>query len=198
MGDFKIDNNDKIICGVCAGIAKYLNADVWFIRLIALALAVIHPCVWMLYFFVWILTHNEDTTSNENDTLKYRGSIVVETLEDLFDPNLIQASYIGKLIYVKSEKSFYLLISNDYQNNIKKCWEKMNIVETKDIIFNVPIFIYLKGNVGDILGRVANGILTDSDGNIWVKSDDSIHHIDDLSLESKELILKKLKESYEV
>ena len=60
MGDFKIDNNDKIICGVCAGIAKYLNTDVWFIRLLALSLAVIHPCVWLFYFFVWMITHIED------------------------------------------------------------------------------------------------------------------------------------------
>jgi len=136
---------------------------------------------------LWIISpeDNEDI-----DTLLYRGTTVVETTEDLFNAKLIKESHNGKIIYVKSEKSLYLLVSNDYENNIKKCWKKMENIETKNIEFNTPIFVSLKGKTGCI----CNGIVTDSDGNIWVKTGDNLHHIDDLAPESKDYILKKLKQ----
>lgn len=188
MEEFKLDNNNGIIGGVCAGLAKYFKVDVTFLRLLFISIGVIHPCALLFYILLWIISpeDNEDI-----DALLYRSTTVVETTEDLFNTKLIQESYIGKIIYVKSEKSLYLLVSNDYENNIKKCWEKMEKIETKDIEFNTPIFVSLKGKTGCI----CNGIVTDSDGNIWVKTGDSLHHIDDLSLESKNCILEKIKQN---
>lgn len=194
MEDFKLDNENRIIGGVCAGFAKYFEVDVTFLRLLFTAIAVIHPCAWLFYILLWIISPEtpEDNEDNEDiDILLYRSTTVVDATEDLFNTKLIQESYIGKIIYVKSEKSLYLLVSKDYENNIKKCWKKMEIIETKDIEFNTPIFVSLKGKTGCI----CNGIVTDSDGNIWVKTGDSLHHIDDLSLESKNCILEKIKQN---
>lgn len=187
MEDFKLDNENGIIGGVCAGFAKYLKVDVTFLRLLFTAIGVIHPCALLFYIFLWIISPED----NEDIDVLYRSTTVVETTEDLFNAKLIQESYIGKIIYVKSEKSLYLLVSNDYENNIKKCWKKMEKIETKDIEFNTPIFVSLKGQTGCI----CNGIVTDSDGNIWVKTGDSLHHIDDLALESKNCILEKIKQN---
>jgi hypothetical protein len=44
----------------------------------------------------------------------YRNATVVNTFKDLLNPKLIKASYIGKLMFNKSEESLYLLVSNDY------------------------------------------------------------------------------------
>lgn len=192
MKEFKLDNNNGIIGGVCAGLAKYFKFDVTFLRLLFISIGVIHPCAWIFYFLLWIISpeDNEDI-----DTLLCRSTTVVETTEDLFNTKLIQESYIGRIIYVNSEKSLYLLVSNDYKNNIKKCWEKMENIETKNIEFNTPIFVYLKGKKGEALSCISNGIITDSDGNIWIKmGDEGLYHIDDLAPESKDYILDKLKQ----
>ena len=192
MEDFKLDNENRIIFGICAGLAKCLNTDVWFIRLLAIALAVIHPCIWLFYLFIWLVTPIDvDDVDEERELYTYRNITVVDTVENLFNEKLIKASYIGKIIYVISNESLYFMISDDYQNDIKQCWEKMEKIETKDIEFNTPIFVSLKGKTGCI----CNGIVTDSDGNIWVKTGDSLHHIDDLALESKNCILEKIKQN---
>jgi 16S rRNA processing protein RimM len=184
----EVDNENKILFGVCAGLAKYFNTDVWFIRCIAISLAVIHPCVWILYLFVWLFTPIEESE------YKYRNTTVVETIENLFEIKLIQSSYIGKMIYVKSEESLYLMTSNDYKNDIKRCWKKVGKIETKDVNFNTPIFVYLKGQNGEFLECICNGVVTDSDNNIWIKTGDGLHHIDYLSSESKNYVLEKLKQ----
>ena len=192
MEDFKLDNENRIVFGICAGLAKYLNTDVWFIRLLAIALAVIHPCVWLFYLFIWLVTPIDvDDVDEERELYTYRNITVVDTDENLFNEKLIKASYIGKIIYVISDESLYFMVSDDYQNDIRQCWKKMEKIETKDIEFNTPIFVSLKGKTGCI----CNGIVTDSDGNIWVKTGDSLHHIDDLALESKNYILEKIKQN---
>ena len=199
MEDFKLDNENRIIGGVCAGLANYLNTDVTFIRLITVALGVIHPVAWMFYFFVWIIAPEDSEEDNEDiDTLLYRSTKVVEATEDLFNAKLIQESYIGKIIYVKSEKSLYFLVSNDYKNNIKKCWKKMENIELKNIEFNTPIFVYLKGQKEETWGYISCGAVTDSDGNIWIKTGINLHHIDDLVPESKSYIINKLKENGDI
>lgn len=191
MDEFRLDNENKIFLGVCAGLAKYLDADVWFIRLLALALAIIHPCIWMFYFFVWLVTPKYETMDEERELYEYRNITVVDTFEDLFNEKLIKASYIGKIIYVISDESLYFMVSDDYKNDIRQCWKKMEKIETKDVVFNTPIFVSLKCQTGSI----CNGVVTDSDGNIWVKTGDSLHHIDDLALESKNCILEKIKQN---
>lgn len=196
MEEFKLDNNNGIIGGVCAGLANYFKVDVTFLRLLFTSIAVIHPCAWLFYILLWVISP-ETPEDNEDidDVLLYRSTTVVDTTEDLFNTKLIQESYIGKIIYVKSEKSLYLLVSNDYENNIIKCWKKMENIETKNIEFNTPIFVYLKGKKGEALSCISNGIITDSDGNIWVKmGDEGLYHIDDLAPESKDYILDKLKQ----
>lgn len=195
MEDFKLDNKNRIIGGVCAGLANYLNTDVTFIRLITVALGVIQPVAWMFYFFIWIIAPEDNEDIN---TLLYRSTTVVETTEDLFNTKLIQESYIGKIIYVKSEESLYLLVSNDYENNIKKCWKKIENMITKDITFKTPIFVYLKGQKEETLGYISNGAVIDSDGNIWIKTGVNLHHIDDLVPESRSYIINKLKENGDI
>jgi phage shock protein PspC (stress-responsive transcriptional regulator) len=53
--EFKLDNENRLIGGVCAGLANYLNTDVTFIRLITVALGVIHPVAWMFYCLLWLI-----------------------------------------------------------------------------------------------------------------------------------------------
>ena len=191
MEEFKLDNNNRIIGGVCSGLAKYFKVDVTFLRLLFISIGIIHPCAWLFYILLWVISPETPEDNEDIDVLLYRSTTDVETTEDLFNTKLIQESYIGKIIYVKSEESLYLLVSNDYENNIKKCWKKMEKIETKNIEFNTPIFVSLKGKTGCI----CNGIVTDSYGNIWVKTGDSLHHIDDLVLESKNCILEKIKQN---
>jgi phage shock protein PspC (stress-responsive transcriptional regulator) len=186
MENFKLDNENGIIFGVCAGLAKYLNNNIWFIRLLILALAVIHPCVWLFYLFIWLVTRTD--IDEKLKLYAYRNITVVDTVGDLFNERIIKASYIGKMIYVISKETLYILVSNDYQKDIIKCWKKMEKIETKNIEFNTPIFVSLKGQTGSI----CSGIVTDSEGNIWVKTGDILHHIDDLALDSKNYILEKI------
>ena len=60
MEDFKLDNKNRIIGGICAGLANYLNTDVTFIRLITVALGVIQPVVWMFYCLVWLIAPEDN------------------------------------------------------------------------------------------------------------------------------------------
>ncbi len=45
------DPNDKIICGVCSGIGKYLGIDPVIIRLAAIALLIINPGLAIILYF---------------------------------------------------------------------------------------------------------------------------------------------------
>lgn len=60
MEEFRIDNENKILFGVCAGLAKYFKTDVWFIRCLAISLTVIQPCMLILYLFIWLFTPIEE------------------------------------------------------------------------------------------------------------------------------------------
>lgn len=51
--------NDKKICGVCAGLAKYLNVDVTIMRLIAVLL-VLAGCSGLLIYIICALIIPEE------------------------------------------------------------------------------------------------------------------------------------------
>ena len=69
---------------------------------------------------------------------------------------------------------------------------------TKDITFKTSIFVYLNGQKDETLGYICSGAVTDSDGNIWIKTGNNLHHIDNLVPESKIYIINKLKENGDI
>ena len=69
---------------------------------------------------------------------------------------------------------------------------------TKNITFKTPIFVSLNGQKEETLGYISNGAVTDSDGNIWIKTGNNLHHIEDLVPESRSYILNKLKENGDI
>lgn len=69
---------------------------------------------------------------------------------------------------------------------------------TKDITFKTSIFVSLNGQKDETLGYICSGAVTDSDGNIWIKTGNNLHHIDDLVPESKSYIINKLKENGDI
>ncbi|MGM9790833.1 MAG: PspC domain-containing protein [Candidatus Cryptobacteroides sp.] len=48
-------SNGKMIAGVCAGLADYLNIDVTVVRLIVAALILCAGCGLLLYLIAWIV-----------------------------------------------------------------------------------------------------------------------------------------------
>ncbi len=56
--------NDKYICGVCGGLAKYFNADPTIVRLAVTALALFVGPVVILYIVAGFIIPYEDDTNN--------------------------------------------------------------------------------------------------------------------------------------
>ncbi len=56
--------NDKYICGVCGGLAKYFNWDPTFVRLGATALAIFISPLIILYIVAGIIVPYGDDTNN--------------------------------------------------------------------------------------------------------------------------------------
>jgi phage shock protein C len=49
------DNKDKIIAGVCSGLAEYLNIDPVIVRIIALGLFFMHGFGLLTYIIAWVI-----------------------------------------------------------------------------------------------------------------------------------------------
>lgn len=64
------DTDNKMVCGVCAGLAKYLNVDVTLVRVIYAVLSVFTAFVTLaiLYFVLAIIIPEEpkDTYNGDN------------------------------------------------------------------------------------------------------------------------------------
>lgn len=58
--------SDKLICGVCGGLAEYSNIDVKLIRLIFLVLSFFGGTI-LVYFLLAILLPSEDSIGNYYD-----------------------------------------------------------------------------------------------------------------------------------
>ena len=55
--------NDRMIAGVAGGLAATFNIDPLLVRIILLALAFMNGFGVMLYFALWLLVPNEDSTA---------------------------------------------------------------------------------------------------------------------------------------
>jgi phage shock protein PspC (stress-responsive transcriptional regulator) len=69
-------NNNKIIAGICAGIAEYLNADINIIRVLFMFVTFFWGTGILLYLILWVLIpvneseHNNEAFENNNVPVK--------------------------------------------------------------------------------------------------------------------------------
>ncbi|MDO5285401.1 MAG: PspC domain-containing protein [Actinomycetia bacterium] len=60
-GNLTRSSNDKIISGVCGGIAAYLNADPTLVRVVAVLLVAFTGFGPLLYLVLWAILPEQDT-----------------------------------------------------------------------------------------------------------------------------------------
>jgi phage shock protein PspC (stress-responsive transcriptional regulator) len=72
------DRTDRVISGVCSGIAAYFNWDVTWVRIIFLLLLLTYGTSFWIYIIIWIITLEAKTKA---DKLRMRGKAV--TLENI-------------------------------------------------------------------------------------------------------------------
>jgi phage shock protein C len=60
-------NTDKMIAGVCAGLAEYINIDPTVVRLVFVILILLGGNGLLLYFILWILMPQEPVTIPANN-----------------------------------------------------------------------------------------------------------------------------------
>ncbi|HCX83922.1 MAG TPA: hypothetical protein DHV14_02050 [Micrococcales bacterium] len=53
---------DRILGGVCAGIARQLGLDVWIVRLVVAVLLLLPVLSWVVYAIAWLLLPWQDGT----------------------------------------------------------------------------------------------------------------------------------------
>ena len=59
----ELDRRNGLIAGVCAGVARYLDVDVTWVRITAvIAAAVLTKCALALYVIAWLLLDDRDET----------------------------------------------------------------------------------------------------------------------------------------
>ncbi len=59
----ELDRRNGLIVGVCAGVARYLDVDVTWVRITAvIAAAVLTKCALALYIIAWLLLDDRDET----------------------------------------------------------------------------------------------------------------------------------------
>lgn len=61
-------SRQKMICGVCGGIAEYLNVDVTVVRLITVALILAAGSSLLAYIIAAIVMPNDDRVSRDGDS----------------------------------------------------------------------------------------------------------------------------------
>lgn len=59
------NNNDKIIAGVCSGLAEYLNIDPVIVRIIALGLFFMHGFGLLTYIIAWVIIPPKNSDYDE-------------------------------------------------------------------------------------------------------------------------------------
>ena len=69
---FYRDSDEKIIAGVCKGIAKYLSIDVLYVRIFFLAMIFIGGWGVILYLILWIFSRSAKTVKQKMDMSGYK------------------------------------------------------------------------------------------------------------------------------
>lgn len=62
-------NEGRLIAGVCAGLADYFDVDVVFVRVAAVALALVAGVALPLYLAAWLLVPDEDSDESVAERL---------------------------------------------------------------------------------------------------------------------------------
>lgn len=107
--------SSKMLGGVCAGLAKYLNVDVTIVRLFFVVLTLLGGFGPLVYFIMWIVVPLEDhvyTDSNpdkfEGEDIKERAGMVRDDfIEAVRQPNQNTARFIGIALVLAG--GFFLL-----------------------------------------------------------------------------------------
>ena len=69
---FYRDSDEKIIAGVCQGIANYLSVEVLFIRIIFIAMIFIGGWGFIFYLILWLLSKSAKTIKQKMDMSGYK------------------------------------------------------------------------------------------------------------------------------
>lgn len=78
--------DDKMIAGVCSGLARYLNVDVTIVRIAMVALALFGGGGFLLYAAMWLLMPREDSGARSpQDTAREAVNEMKSGVEDLAD-----------------------------------------------------------------------------------------------------------------
>jgi len=94
-------STDKLLCGVCGGLAKYLDVDSVIIRLLAIALFVINPGVAaLLYTAACIIMPKEATTSGEEKLERKAEEVIKDLRKGLTEGAKGLGVFIGVILVI--------------------------------------------------------------------------------------------------
>ena len=92
---------DRLLCGVCGGLAKYLDVDPVIIRLLAIALFVINPGVAaLLYIAACIIMPKEATTSDEEKLERKAEELIKDLRKGLTEGAKGLGVFIGVILVI--------------------------------------------------------------------------------------------------
>ena len=83
---FYRDSDEKIIAGVCKGIANYLSIDVLYVRILFLAMIFIGGWGLILYLILWIFSRSAKTVKQKMDMSGYKMDL--DNLKKYYDDSL--------------------------------------------------------------------------------------------------------------
>ena len=82
---FYRDSDEKIIAGVCKGIANYLSIDVLYVRVLFLAMIFIGGWGLILYLILWIFSRSAKTVKQKMDMSGYKMDL--DNVKKFYDDN---------------------------------------------------------------------------------------------------------------
>lgn len=83
---FYRDSDEKIIAGVCQGIANYLSVEVLFIRIIFIAMIFIGGWGFIFYLILWLLSKSAKTIKQKMDMSGYK--LDLDNVKKYYDDSL--------------------------------------------------------------------------------------------------------------
>ncbi len=108
-------SNDKMLGGVCGGLAKYLNVDVTIVRLFFVVLTLLGGFGPLIYIIMWIVVPQENYTYTDSNPERFDGEDIKERAGMVRDdfinavkqPNQNTARFIGFALILAG--GFFLL-----------------------------------------------------------------------------------------
>ena len=102
---FYRDSDEKIIAGVCKGIANYLSIDVLYVRVLFLAMIFIGGWGLILYLILWIFSRSAKTVKQKMDMSGYKMDL--DNVKKFYDDNEKKSNEEKpKVIGLKIDSSF--------------------------------------------------------------------------------------------